>query len=136
MAYFSVKFAFMSANDKGVVKQETEQWLFVAETYTEAESVAIDKIGVDFGDFEIKNIKPVSLSDVIGSDSDSFWLTKVQLITINEKSMKEEKFTMNLLVRADDIDNAVKLVKQYFDGGVSDYSIISVSKSGIVDFYK
>ena len=110
--------------------------------------------GIDFGDafkgiseYAIKNIADkfkivamkmaqyaeIALYNSIGN---VFYRVKINMITIDEKTDKQKKTPMFLLVRADNINEARKAVDdEYMKGTMVDYEISSVVETKIVEFH-
>lgn len=137
--WFECKVRYEQTQDDGMPK-------LVTETYV------VD--GIDFGDafksiceYAIKNIADefdivamkmaqyaeIALYKSIGN---VFYRVKINIITIDEKTDKQKKTPLFLLVRADNINEARKAVDdEYMKGTMTDYEISSVVETKIVDFY-
>ena len=110
--------------------------------------------GIDFGDafkgiseyaikniadeFEIVAMKMAQYAEIAlyKSMGNVFYRVKINMITIDEKTDKQKKTPLFLLVRADNINEARKAVDdEYMKGTMVDYEISSVVETKIVDFY-
>ena len=137
--WFECKVRYEQTQDDGMPK-------LVTETYV------VD--GIDFGDafkgiyeYAIKNIadefdivamKMAQYAEIAlyKSQGNVFYRVKINMITIDEKTDKQRKTPLFLLVRADNINEARKAVDdEYMKGTMTDYEISSVVETKIVDFY-
>ena len=137
--WFECKVRYEQTQDDGMPK-------LVTETYV------VD--GIDFGDafkgiyeYAIKNIadefdivamKMAQYAEIAlyKSQGNVFYRVKINMITIDEKTDKQRKTPLFLLVRADNINEARKAVDdEYMKGTMADYEISSVVETKIVDFY-
>ena len=127
--------------------QEDSMPKLVTETYV------VD--GINFGDafnrmcentikqlcteeFEIVAMKMAQYSEIAlyKSMGNVFYRVKINMITIDEKTDKQKKTPMFLLVRADNINEARKAVDdEYMKGTMTDYEISSVVETKIVEFH-
>ena len=137
--WFECKVRYEKTQEGGMPK-------LVTETYV------VD--GIDFGDafkdiceyaiknitneFEIVAMRKAQYVDIAlyNSIGNVFYRVKINMITIDEKTDKQKKTPMFLLVRADNINEARKAVDdEYMKGTMIDYEISSVVETKIVDFY-
>ena len=137
--WFECKVRYEQTQDDGMPK-------LVTETYV------VD--GIDFGDafkgiceyaiknidneFEIVAMKMAQYAEIAlyKSQGNVFYRVKINMITIDEKTDKQKKTPLFLLVRADNINEARKAVDdEYMKGTMTDYVISSVDETKIVEFY-
>lgn len=137
MTSYIVKFGYTQVVEDGKEKRITEEWIFEAETYTQAEAYATKEISTLHADMTIKAIKPARYADILtDEEGDFFFSTRTNLITLNEVSGKEEKVAVNVLIQACEISDAIAMLEKYWGEGVSDYEITQVAKTNIVEFIK
>ena len=137
--WFECKVRYEKTQDDGMPK-------LVTETYV------VD--GIDFGD-AFKNISEYAIKNIANefdivamkmaqyaeialykSQGNVFYRVKINMITIDEKTNKQKKTPMFLLVRADNINEARKAVDdEYMKGTMTDYVISSVDETNIVEFH-
>ena len=138
--WFECKVRYEKTQEDGMLKSVTETYV-------------VD--GINFGDafnrmcentikqlcteeFEIVGMKKaqyaeIALHKLIGN---VFYRVKINMITIDEKTDKQKKTPMYLLVRADNINEARKAVDdEYMKGTMIDYEISSVVETKIVEFH-
>ena len=137
--WFECKVRYEQTQDDGMPKSVTETYV-------------VD--GIDFGDafkgiceyaikniadeFEIVAMKMAQYAEIAlyKSMGNVFYRVKINIITIDEKTNKQKKMPLFLLVRADNINEARKAVDdEYMKGTMTDYVISSVDETKIVEFH-
>lgn len=123
----------------GMLKVKTEPFLVDAISYTEAESRITEEMSVYLSDTEeikITNIKVANFAEIHPfENSDRWFKSKVSLIALDEKSGKEKKTNIYMLVQANDIKEAFENTTQAMDNTMGDYSIPAIAESPIVDVF-
>ena len=72
----------------------------------------------------------------VNSISEKFFRVKINVITIDEKTDKQKKTPMFVLVQAANIAATRKVIDDdYMGGTMTDYEISSVVETKIVEFY-
>ena len=64
------------------------------------------------------------------------YLTKLQFITLDEKSGKEKRSNVNYLVQAANMNGAIKNIDTVMGGTMIDYVIANISETRIMDVYE
>ena len=75
----------------------------------------------------------IFLSD--DASADRFYKVKVSFITLDEKSGAEKKTNSFVLVQASDFKNAYDRFIDGMRGSMSDYEIVSIVETMIMDYY-
>lgn len=119
-----------------------ESYLIPAMSFTEAEARATKEAkALIGGDFSVSSIKRANYSEIWkncdrGTDSIvKFFKGKVSLVTLNEKTGKEKKTAIYVLVEAGDLQNAKDSIVRNMKGTMSDYLIESVSGTKIMEVF-
>jgi hypothetical protein len=68
--------------------------------------------------------------------ADRWYKAKLQFITLDEKSGKEKKSSVNYLVQAGSFNGAVKNLDEVMGGTMIDYVISSVAETSLLDVYE
>lgn len=138
--WFECKVRYEKTQEDGMPKKVTETYV-------------VD--GINFGDafnrmcentikqlckeeFEIVGMNMARYKDIVtvNSISEKFFRVKINVITIDEKTDKQKKTPMFVLVQAADIAATRKVIDDdYMGGTMLDYEISSVSETKILDFY-
>ena len=128
--------------ENGIIKKVPELYLVDALSFTEAEARIIEEITPFLnpgGELLVSAIKIADYSEIFTCDSeaaDKWFKTKLNFITIDEKTQKERKTTTTMLVQASDLRDAVKRLDEGMKGTMADYEIASVSDTSIIDVFQ
>ena len=117
------------------VKTLTEPYLVEALSVTEAATRITAELEGD-GDITIEGVTRKRFQEVFleeGEWEHPFYLTKVALTTLDEKSGAEREQTLCYLIEAETLKDAMQRLEVEFRGGVSDWELLSLSKSPIVE---
>lgn len=118
------------------VKTVTEPYLVEALSVTEAATRIATELEGDGGDLTIEGVTRKRLQEVFleaGEWEHPFYLAKVALTTLDEKSGAEREQTLCYLIEAETLKDAMQRLEAEFRGGVSDWELLSLSKSPIVE---
>ena len=138
--WFECKIQYEKTMEDGLQKKVTETYTTDALSFTEAEQRIMEEMSSYIsGEFDIKDIKIAPYKEIFFSDADSAdcWYTaKLQFITIDEKTAKEKRSSVNYLVNAGTLNGAVKNIDEVMGGTMIDYVIASVAETQIMDVYE
>ena len=118
------------------VKTLTEPYLVEALSVTEAATRITAELESDGGDLTIEGVTRKRLQEVFleaGELEYPFFLAKVALTTLDEKSGTEREQTYSYLIEAETLKDAMLRLEAEFRRGVSDWELLSLSKSPIVE---
>ena len=82
--------------------------------------------------------KIAQYNDIVFSPSlnaDKWYKSKVQLITIDEKTEKEKKTNCYFLVQASSLEEARETVERVMSSSMCDYTIAAIVETKIVDVF-
>jgi hypothetical protein len=126
--------------EDGLQKKVTETYTIDALSFTEAEQRIMEEMSAYIsGEFDIKDIKIAPYKEVFFCDddmADRWYKTKLQFITIDEKTEKEKRSNVNYLVNAGTLNGAVKNIDEVMKGTMIDYVIASVSETSLMDVFE
>jgi hypothetical protein len=98
--------------EDGMEKTVTEGYVVDALSFSEAERRIIEEMSSYIsGEFEVRDIKKAPYGEIFFADdvlADKFYKAKLQFITIDEKTEKEKRSSVNYLVQAGSFNGAVK----------------------------
>ena len=117
------------------VKTLTEPYLVEALSVTEAATRITAELEGD-GDGTIEGVTRKRLQEVFleaGELEYPFFLAKVALTSLDEKSGTEREQTYAYLIEAETLKDAMLRLEAEFRGAVSDWELLSLSKSPIVE---
>ena len=135
MAWYECK-ATHDVMIENCVKTLTEPYLVEALSVTEAAARITTKLDGDGGDVTIEGVTRKRLQEVFleaGELEYPFFLAKVALTSLDEKSGTEREQTYAYLIEAETLKDAMLRLEAEFRGGVSDWELLSLSKSPIVE---
>lgn len=137
--FYEVKVQYQKIQDDGKEKKVTEQYVVEALSFTEAEArITEEMTNYTDGEFDVVSEKIAPFNEIIlsdKSDDDKWFISKVSLITLDEKTAKEKKTSQRLLVQAETSEKAMDYTKEMFSHGMSDYSIDSVQDTPTLDVF-
>lgn len=137
--YFEVKIQYQKMLEDGKEKKVTEQYVVESFSFTEAESRITEEMSAYInGEFDVVSEKIAAYSEIIlsdKSDDDKWFISKVSLITLDEKTAKEKKQTFRYLVQADTSETALEYTKKLFDSSMSDYTIDAVQDTPTIEVF-
>lgn len=138
--WFECKVRFDKTMENGSVKsvkKVTESYLVDAISFTEAEARIIEEIKpFIFGEFSIPAIKKTNIAEIFSDDSaDKWWLVKFNFITIDEKTAKERRTAVHVMVQADSQQGATDRFNKGMKGTMADFEIEKVAETKIMDVY-
>lgn len=137
--YFLSTVRYEKTMENGLNKTVSEQYLFDALSFTEAEARTIEELKPYIsGEFSIPQIVKPRISELFLSDdtaADRYYKVKVSFITLDEKSGAEKKTNSFILVQASDFKNAYDRFIEGMKGTMAAYEIVSIVETQILDYY-
>lgn len=138
--WFEVKFQYGKTQEDGSQKNVTEVYVVDAFSFGEAEQKIIKEMSVYVsGDYKIKNITPANYHEIFFSDEakdDKWYKAKLTFITIDEKTEKEKRSTINYLVQANSTEEAQQNINAIMGGTMIDYEIAGINETKILDVFE
>lgn len=136
--WFECKVRFDKIMENGSVKRVTESYLVDALSFTEAEARIIqEQTPFISGDFSIPAIKKTNIAEIFyDNTADKWWSVKYNIITIDEKSAKERRAAVYVMVQADSQQGATDAFNRGMKGTMADFEIASIAETTIMDVYK
>ena len=137
--YFEVKIQYQKMLEDGKEKKVTEQYVVEAESFTEAEARIIEEMTPYIsGEFYVVSEKIAPYNEILISDrinDDKWFISKVSLITLEEKTAKEKKTSKRILVQAETSETALEYTKKLFDRSMTDYTIDAVQDTPTIEVF-
>lgn len=138
--WFECKIRYEKTMEDGMQKKVTETYTVDALSFTEAEQRIMEEMSAYIsGEFEVADIKKAAYKEIFFSDDDSadrWYKTKLQFITIDEKTDKEKRSNVNYLVNAGTLNAAVRNIDEVMGGTMIDYVIASVAETQLMDVFE
>ena len=138
--WFECKIRYEKTMEDGMQKKVTEAYTVDALSFTEAEQRIMEEMSSYIsGEFEVADIKKAVYKEIFFSDedmADRWYKAKLQFITIDEKSSKEKRSTVNYLVNAGTLNGGVNNIGSVMNGTMIDYVIASVAETQLMDVFE
>lgn len=137
MKLFECGIRYNKTLENGQEKKVTELYIVDALSFSEAEQRIIKEMSA-YGEFEVVSEKITNYSELVRSndtEADLWYKVKVNLIILDEKTMKEKKTPLYLLVQAKNIDDARRLTNEHMKDSVADWNCEAVSETKIMDVF-
>jgi len=138
--WFECKIRYEKIMEDGLQKKVTEVYTVDALSFSEAEERITEEMSAYIsGEFEVADIKKAVYKEIFFSDeemADKWYKTKLQFITIDEKTEKEKRSAVNYLVQAGSLHGAVKNIEEVMGGTMIDYVIASVAETSLMDVFE
>lgn len=137
-SWFVCKVRYDKVMEDGLQKKVTETYVIDALSFTEAEARITEEISpYTNGEFEVVEIDRAPFKEVLfmtEENTDTRWYkSKLQFITIDEKTQKEKRSNINILVEGTSLESARRNIDEGMHGTMADYSILSVAESSYID---
>ena len=137
--WFECKVRYEKTQEDGMPKKVTETYVVDGINFGDAFKGICEYAIKNIADeFEIVAMKMARYKDIVtvNSISEKFFRVKINVITIDEKTDKQKKTPMFVLVQAANIAATRKVIDDdYMGGTMTDYEISSVVETKIVEFY-
>ncbi|HON18218.1 MAG TPA: DUF4494 domain-containing protein [Salinivirgaceae bacterium] len=134
--WFECKIKYQITDEFGKTKNETENYLIDAVSFTEAEQRLHHVIQTNKGiDFSVAGIRFAKADEIIPSENlDALWFkAKITYFTIDERSGKEQKIGNIVFVAEENIFKALESLKKSLSSSMVEWSVDSISATKIQD---
>ena len=137
--WFECKVRYEKTQEDGMPKKVTETYVVDGINFGDAFKGICEYAIKNIADeFDIVGMNMARYKDIVtvNSISEKFFRVKINVITIDEKTDKQKKTPMFVLVQAANIAATRKVIDDdYMGGTMTDYEISSVVETKIVEFY-
>lgn len=134
MDLFECKIKYMAQDENGAISNKNEVYLVDAMSFTEAEARLQGELESEIPEYTVLAMKRSNVNDfVIDQAKEIFFKCRIAYVSVNPDNGKEKKVKENLLVQANDFDDAAEKVATRMEGSVADFEIDSIAKTPIVD---
>lgn len=122
-------------NEKGEEKQVIERYVIEnCESFTEAEERAVKTFAYDNTDGEVVAIKRSNLYEIVNENANKEKYFRAKLGSIFVDDNGKEKMTFyHVLLSADNMDEAQKIMKEYMNQGMNDFILLEIKESKVTD---
>ena len=138
--WFEAKVRFEKTMEDGMPKKVTELYVIDALSWGEAEQRILKEMSSFVsGEIEIVDLKIAAYKEIFFADSDmadKWYKVKLAFITIDEKTDKEKKTSVNYLVNAGNFNSALKNINEIMEGTMIDYQTCNLTETKIEDVFE
>ncbi len=138
--WFVCKIKYEKVTEDGTQKKVSETHVVDALSFSEAEKRITENISAYIsGDYEIVDISIAPFKEIFFADdnmSDKWYKSKLQFITIDEKTDKEKRSNSTYLVQAASLEGARKSIDEVMGTTMIDYVIAGVNETNIMDVFE
>ena len=138
--WFETKVKYQKTQEDGTEKKVNEAYVVDALSFTEAESSIIDEMSVYVsGGFHVSGISQAAYSEIFFSDvddDDKWYKAKLSFITIDEKTEKEKRSTVNYLVQAKSLARALRYIDEEMGKTMIDYEVVGLFETKLMDVFE
>ena len=139
MTLYECGVRYNKTEDNGMTKKVAELYLVDACSFAEAEARIIGELSyTNSSDIDVVSIKRTNYSEIVEglSSADKWFKAKLVFVTLDEKSGKEKKQAVYVIVHASDITKAHSSVVEHMKGSVMDYEIATLDETKILDLFR
>ena len=134
--YFECKIKYNKVLEDGNSKLVTEKYLVPAMSFTESEAnITKEMTSYISGEFIIDDISRANYSELFLNDCEKYYDAKLAFTTLDEKSGKEKKSIVNMLVQANDMRDAMNKLDEGMKQTMFDYESVKLQETSIVDVF-
>ena len=138
--WFECRIRYEKTMEDGMQKKVTENYVVDALSFSEAEERITEEMSSYVsGEFDVADIKIAPYGEIFFADSDNadrWYKAKLAFITLDEKTQKEKRSTVNYLVNAGSLNGAVKSIDEIMSQSMVDYVIVSVNETTLMDVFE
>lgn len=138
--WFECRIRYEKTMEDGMQKKVTENYVVDALSFSEAEERITEEMSSYVsGEFDIVDIKIAPYAEIFFADSDSadkWYKAKLAFITLDEKTQKEKRSSVNYLINAGTLPGAVKNIEEVMSQSMVDYDTVSVSETTLMDVFE
>lgn len=134
--WFQAKVKFLRQMDNGLIKKVSETYLVDSNSFTETEARVLEE-NQGASNIACQTIARSNIKEVVFYGDTAIWFkVKVQYTDIEETTEKEKRFTLYLLVNAQDAKEAIERTQEHLKHMLVPFSIPKVEESPIVDVFE
>ena len=138
--WFECKIRYKKVMEDGTPKKVNEVYVIDALSFSEAEERIMEEMSSYIsGEIELVDVKIAPYKEIFFADSDladKWFKVKVVYITIEERTQREKRMPVMVLVNAGNINSAIKNTDEVMGGTMIDYAITAIQETKIFDVFE
>jgi hypothetical protein len=132
--WYECKFKYNREDQNGGFITVTEVYLVDAVSFTDAEARVHQEVGSNYREFVLLTVSKYKMHELIHNESGLKWYKcKVAITTLDEKAGKEKKARQTIMVSGNNIKEAYESVEDIFSASTSDYEILDIVTTAIIE---
>ena len=138
--WFECKIRYEKIMEDGLPKKVSEVYVVDALSFSEAEERIMEEMSSYIsGEIELVDVKIAPYKEIFFADNnltDRWFKAKVVYITIDERTQREKRMPVMVLVNAGNINSAIKNTDEVMGGTMIDYAITAIQETKIFDVFE
>lgn len=138
--WFECKIRYEKVMEDGTPKKVNEVYVIDALSFSEAEERIMEEMSSYIsGEIELVDVKIAPYKEIFFADNnltERWFKAKVVYITIDERTQREKRMPVMVLVNAGNINSAIKNTDEVMGGTMIDYTIIAIQETKIFDVFE
>ena len=138
--WFECKIRYEKVMEDGTPKKVNEVYVIDALSFSEAEERIMEEMSSYIsGEIELVDVKIAPYKEIFFADSDladKWFKVKVVYITIEERTQREKRMPVMVLVNAGNINSAIKNTDEVMGNTMIDYAVTVVQETKIFDVFE
>ena len=138
--WFECKIRYEKIMEDGTPKKVNEVYVIDALSFSEAEERIMEEMSSYIsGEIELVDVKIAPYKEIFFADNnltERWFKAKVVYITIDERTQREKRMPVMVLVNAGNINSAIKNTDEVMGGTMIDYAITAIQETKIFDVFE
>ena len=138
--WFECKIRYEKVMEDGTPKKVNEVYVIDALSFSEAEERIMEEMSSYIsGEIELVDVKIAPYKEIFFADNnlaERWFKAKVVYITIDERTQREKRMPVMILVNAGSINSAIKNTDEVMGGTMIDYAITAIQETKIFDVFE
>lgn len=136
MSYYLTTVRYYKKQVNGAIKRVNEKYLCDALSITEAVAITTENLSPYAEDLEIIKVEKPPITEIMGDkERGKFFVAKVSLLQINERTAEKKKERKQWLIGADDYDTAKSTLTGEISKFMGDIEIAGLAESPILGYF-
>lgn len=138
--WFECKIRYEKVMEDGTPKKVNEVYVIDALSFSEAEERIMEEMSSYIsGEIELVDVKIAPYKEIFFANNnltERWFKAKVVYITIDERTQREKRVPVMVLVNAGNINSAIKNTDEVMGGTMIDYAITAIQETKIFDVFE
>ena len=133
--FYEITIKVNRMQDDGKEKEIVERYIADAETFTEAEAKGVKEYAEYQLEGDVVAIKRSNIYEIVNENAnkEKYFRAKLGSIFIDENSGKEKMTYYHVLLSADNMDEAQKIMKEYMNQGMNEFILLEIKETKLIN---